>query len=274
MDSSIRLIVIILSVSTLLAGCYSSTATLSSNHPTKNWNLTVPIESESSSGSERTTPGKETKKHVPFWVPGDREGNPKSLSQFPISHESASHHSLRDNKVEVERLTAIDPPRSPDTDTPKDLEVRPTLGHETKKNFLLEKHIGRARVIDGDVLEIGGEVIRLEGIDAPERTQECRSAVGVRYNCGLVAVEGLTTLTKGKELTCVGTRRDADDSLIAKCFSGDTDINEIMVSKGFALAYPQYSIDYVSAENTARSQSAGLWGGEFLPPWEWRQGKR
>lgn len=214
------------------------------------------------------------KKHVPFWVPGDRESGPKSSPQFPISHESASHLALRDNRVDVEHLTNIDPPRSPDTDISKGFNVHPILRHETKKNVALERHIGKARVIDGDILEIGGEVIRLKGVDAPERKQECRSAIGVPYNCGLVAVEGLTTLTKGKELTCVGTRRDENGSLIAKCFSGDTDINEIMVLKGFAVAYRQHTNDYVSAEHIAKKQSEGLWGGEFLLPWEWRQGKR
>ncbi len=33
---------------------------------------------------------------------------------------------------------------------------------------------GSARVIDGDMIEIAGERIRLHGIDAPESGQRCR----------------------------------------------------------------------------------------------------
>ena len=37
---------------------------------------------------------------------------------------------------------------------------------------------GRARVVDGDSLEIGAARIRLFGIDAPEGAQHCRDAQG------------------------------------------------------------------------------------------------
>jgi endonuclease YncB( thermonuclease family) len=34
-------------------------------------------------------------------------------------------------------------------------------------------------VIDGDTIRLADEVVRLEGIDAPESRQECRDAAGV-----------------------------------------------------------------------------------------------
>lgn len=44
--------------------------------------------------------------------------------------------------------------------------------------------VGRASVIDGDTIEIGGTRIRFDGIDAPESRQTCRDAAGAKYRCG------------------------------------------------------------------------------------------
>ena len=46
---------------------------------------------------------------------------------------------------------------------------------------------GRARVIDGDSLEVAGVRIRLFGIDAPERDQDCQDGNGKSYACGYAA---------------------------------------------------------------------------------------
>ena len=45
-------------------------------------------------------------------------------------------------------------------------------------------------------------------------------------------------------------------------------------SQGWALAYRKYSMDYVGDEDAARAAGKGLWRGKFIPPWEWRRGKR
>ena len=43
---------------------------------------------------------------------------------------------------------------------------------------------GTASVIDGDTIEIHGERIRLDAIDAPESSQLCLDTAGKRYRCG------------------------------------------------------------------------------------------
>ena len=43
---------------------------------------------------------------------------------------------------------------------------------------------GPERVTDADTLEVKGERVRLEGIDAPEARQMCERASGAMYPCG------------------------------------------------------------------------------------------
>ena len=44
--------------------------------------------------------------------------------------------------------------------------------------------------------------------------------------------------------------------------------------QGWALAYRQFSRDYVGQERDAKADKAGLWSMDFVEPWEWRRGNR
>jgi endonuclease YncB( thermonuclease family) len=130
---------------------------------------------------------------------------------------------------------------------------------------------GPAWVLDGDTIIVAGERIRLYGIDAPELDQTFWYE-GQTLPCGAMALAALEALTAGVNLRCEVVERDRHGRLVAKCFSPNgIDIGRRLVLSGWALAYRQYSLDYVDAEDMARAAERGLWRGTFQKPWMWRQ---
>ena len=132
---------------------------------------------------------------------------------------------------------------------------------------------GRARVVDGDTLDVGGVRIRLHGVDAPESRQTC-VAGGRRWACGERATRALAGLVGGRTVSCEERDRDRYGRAVAVCRVGGRDVNAWMVSQGLALAYRRYSRDYVGEEASARDARLGMWRGDFVPPWDWRRGER
>jgi endonuclease YncB( thermonuclease family) len=136
-----------------------------------------------------------------------------------------------------------------------------------------EEVTGPAQIIDGDSISIGETEIRLHGIDAPEAKQMCRLK-GKDWACGKASTETLSFLLLGHSVRCTWTERDRYDRALATCFRKDTNLNDMMVGVGMALAYRKYSDTYVEQEEAARAANRGLWEAEFIPPWEWRRGVR
>jgi endonuclease YncB( thermonuclease family) len=132
---------------------------------------------------------------------------------------------------------------------------------------------GPARVIDGDTVDIAGERIRLHSIDAPEKDQTC-TIDGVQWECGIASWGYLVQLLAGQAVTCDPKDIDQYGRTVAVCFVNGVDINAKLVSEGWALAYREYSQDYVPREAAAEIAGLGMWQGDFVPPWEWRQGAR
>lgn len=125
---------------------------------------------------------------------------------------------------------------------------------------------GTPRVGDGDSLTIGGERIRLVGIDAPELRQSCLRE-GTEYACGERAREALVDLVAGRTVVCEARERDRYGRLLATCRAGDTNLNRAMVEAGWAVAYG----DYGREEALAKEAGRGLWAGSFDPPSQWRR---
>ncbi len=133
--------------------------------------------------------------------------------------------------------------------------------------------IGAAKVIDGDTIDVGGERVRLHGIDAPESKQDCWIA-GIAWPCGRDARVVLANAIGGQSVRCVGDKHDRYGRWIAVCYAGDQNLNAELVRGGWAMAYRRYAKDYVGEETEARAAARGMWRGQFVEPWEWRHGSR
>lgn len=131
---------------------------------------------------------------------------------------------------------------------------------------------GVAQVVDGDTLDVGGERIRLEGIDAPEMSQKCPRRVFGTWSCGTAAARALERLVGKRRLTCDSRGTDKYGRMLGVCYLDGRDLNAEMVREGYAWAFVKYSTSYVQEEAEARASRAGVWkGGKAEPPWVYRE---
>jgi endonuclease YncB( thermonuclease family) len=130
---------------------------------------------------------------------------------------------------------------------------------------------GKARVIDGDTLEIAGTPVDLFAIDAPETEQTCRTNKGKPWACGTAARRALWALVTGRTVVCAEAARNGDGRLRAVCRVGRADIGEQMLLLGWALADDGAGAGYRRAQAAAREVREGMWKGKFVPPREWRR---
>lgn len=132
---------------------------------------------------------------------------------------------------------------------------------------------GTASVIDGDTIEIHGQRIRLHGIDAPESSQLC-VLDGKPWRCGAEAANRLADKVGRQQVSCEERDKDRYGRVVATCSVGGVGLNAWMVSEGLAVAYRQYSLDYVGQEEAAKNSRRGVWASEFDMPWDWRKPRR
>lgn len=125
---------------------------------------------------------------------------------------------------------------------------------------------GHARIVDGDGLEIGGQRIRLHGVDAFEMRQTCGG-----HPCGRASAEALRNLVGGRPVACAEMDRDRYGRIVAVCHVGGQDLGAAQVRGGHAVAYTRYSHRYVLEERAARRENAGAWAYGFTAPEAWRR---
>ncbi|MBV0892886.1 thermonuclease family protein [Paracoccus sp. Z118] len=146
----------------------------------------------------------------------------------------------------------------------------PTAAFRAEQNIIQ----GVASVIDGDTLEVHGSRIRLHGIDAAESGQVCTERDGTKWRCGQAAALALAEKISRTPIRCEQTDTDRYERIVARCFSKREDLNKWMVSEGVAIAYRQYSSEYIGDEVRAREAGKGMWRTKFDMPRDWRKGSR
>ncbi len=133
------------------------------------------------------------------------------------------------------------------------------------------------KVTDGDTVTVldaqrQQHVIRLSGIDAPEKNQPY----------GQKSKAHLSQTVFQQTVTVAFDKRDRYGRIVGKVLVGEKDINLQQVQAGWAWHYKQYQREqapedrstYDTAERAAREKRLGLWQGQGLtspePPWDYR----
>ncbi|WP_320249091.1 thermonuclease family protein [Mesorhizobium vachelliae] len=132
---------------------------------------------------------------------------------------------------------------------------------------------GVASIIDGDTIEVHGQRVRFNGIDAPESRQYCDDAKGFEYPCGRRSAEALDSfLAASRPVQCTFVTWDRYHRFVGDCRRADgTRVATWMVEHGQALDWPRYSHGaYAAQQAKAEAAKVGLWVGKFEPPWDWR----
>lgn len=148
-------------------------------------------------------------------------------------------------------------------------------GGETRAEDATGLLAGRVlSVTDGDTLRVdltsGPIVVRLSGIDAPERRQPW----------GPEAQQALTRRARDQAVLLEVVSQDRYDRLVATVYLENDEVpesslNTWLVAEGHAWAYRQFAVDesLCHFEDEARRNGLGLWkrsGARPVAPWEWR----
>ena len=72
-------------------------------------------------------------------------------------------------------------------------------------------------------------------------------------------------------MSCQPRDLDRYGRVVAVCFKGSEDLNRWMVANGWAVAFRQYSVDYVAERLPTSGVRSNIWSGGFEMPWDWRR---
>lgn len=129
-------------------------------------------------------------------------------------------------------------------------------------------------VTDGDTIKVLTPakrltVVRLAGIDCPERSQPW----------GGRATDAVRTLVAGQVVRLEVVDIDRYGRTVGRVFVNEVNVNRALVEGGHCWAYTRYVKDKAlfTLQNQAQKAQRGLWAlptAERMAPWEWRRTNR
>ena len=140
------------------------------------------------------------------------------------------------------------------------------------QNYIVQNPSFKAqviRVIDGDTIEISTNnktsKIRFFGIDAPE----------LKQNFGKKSKAALEKILKDKEVYIFSKNKDNYGRIVAIVKLKDVDINQFLVSQGYAWADTYYTNAYIKEQEKAQKNKLGIWKDDNpIEPYKWRKQNR
>ena len=141
-----------------------------------------------------------------------------------------------------------------------------------------ERHGTVVGISDGDTLTLLDANktqyrIRLDGIDAPERTQPY----------GQRARQSLAALAHGRVASADCPKVDRYGRAVCRVIIDGVDVGLEQIRRGYAWHYVKYAHEqraadrerYARAESDARAANIGLWSfSDPIPPWDYRRAPR
>ena len=120
-------------------------------------------------------------------------------------------------------------------------------------------------VYDGDTIKVGGESIRLIGVDTPENEWKKK---GIKEECyAKQATEFMKEMVLGKKVRLESdsqtNKRDKYNRLLAYVYVGNTLVNAKLIREGYGLAYTYFpftkSKEFKRYHNEAKQAKRGIW---------------
>lgn len=131
---------------------------------------------------------------------------------------------------------------------------------------------GRGSALAGDVLRVGSTTVRLNGIEAPLRDQNCIDANARPWACGEAARQALARLLRSERVAC-DISGSADGPSAGRCRVDGRDVAAELVRGGHVFASTGLFAPYGGLEREARANKIGIWEGEAVRPSEYRERK-